>query len=62
MEGWSEVPVEVGLWRVDGNKPVKVTPSVEPPTTNPGIDTKSQVIALTGAATSNVTINRCQPA
>jgi len=35
---------------------------IEPPTTNPGIDTKSQVITLTRAATSNATINRRQPA
>ena len=35
---------------------------IEPPTTNPGIDTKAQVITLTRAATSNATINRCQPA
>jgi len=33
---------------------------IEPPTTNPGIDTKAQVITLTRAATSNATINRRQ--
>ena len=38
MEGWSEVPVEVGLWRVDGNKPVKVTPS--------GVPLESQLEAM----------------